>query len=467
MQCRINFGTDGWRSKLDGDFTPENVARVADAIARYLQETRRADRGVFIGYDGRGTSRGLAETCVSVLASAGVECFMPPSPVPTPVAAFSAVRYSLAGSIMITASHNPPEYNGIKFIPHYGGPAMPEITRRIEQLIPQDPPRSIRTRSGKTPVIELNPLEDYLRHLSGILKSGLSGVRVIVDPMYGATSGFSREVLEHLGATVESIRDRAAPDLGGLIPDPIPENLGELRSRVLSSNCDLGIAFDGDGDRLTAVTSSGVFLMVNQLLPLLYIHLLERRSIRGDVARTVATSHLVDRVAASHGQRTIEVPVGFKYIGELLMRKEVVIGGEESGGMSFGLHIPEKDGVASAAMLMESIKSSGLPLGEMYDRLQADYGRFFSGRIDLRGELRGDPIGSVEAALRDKGELLGKVIQSVDRKDGIKILLGDGSWILFRKSGTEDVVRVYAESSEKAFTQSLLDYGRSLVSSFI
>ncbi|MBC7126794.1 MAG: phosphoglucomutase/phosphomannomutase family protein [Candidatus Methanosuratincola petrocarbonis] len=466
MQGKISFGTDGWRSRLDGGFTAANVRRVAFAIAEHMLESGSTGRGVFIGYDGRAQSKVFAEECARVLACKGIASYLPPGPVPTPVAAFSAVRYLLAGSIMITASHNPPEYNGIKFIPEYGGPAMPDVTSGIERRIPAEPP-VIDEAATSGLISELDPYEDYLRHLHGLVKADLSGLRIILDPMHGATAGYASRIFAQMGADVEAVRDTIDPLFGGTIPDPTPENLSGLRSRVIASGSDIGIAFDGDGDRLAAVTRDGVFLAVNQLLPLLYLHLMERRSMVGDAARTVATSHLVDRVAVDHGQKVIEVPVGFKYIGVLLRERAVIIGGEESGGMSFSNHIPEKDGIASAALLMEAVKSSGQSLGDLYNGLASRYGSLRSARLDLRASFRDDIMRLIEGEAAAKREILRRRVAAVNRKDGIKIILEDGSWILFRKSGTENVVRVYAESREEALTAELLSYGKSLVFSFI
>lgn len=466
MQGGIAFGTDGWRSRLDSDFTVENVKRVASAIADYLLESGQTRRGVFIGYDGRSCSKEFAEACALVLASRGIESYLPPGPVPTPVAAFSVVRYSLAGSIMITASHNPPEYNGIKFIPEYGGPAMPEVTGGIERHIPPASP-NVNEQADRSLIFELDPFGDYLRHLYGLVNGDLSGLRIVLDPMHGATSGFASRIFTDMGADVEAVRDVIDPNFGGVIPDPTPENLSGLRSRVMASGSDLGIAFDGDGDRLAAVTSDGTFLAVNQLLPIVYLHLMERRSVIGDAARTVATSHLVDLVASDHGQRAIEVPVGFKYIGVLLRERAVVIGGEESGGMSFSNHIPEKDGMASAALLMEAVKSSGEGLGGLNENLVSRYGRLFSGRLDLRASFEGDIVRLVGVAVASRGEILGRKVVDVNKRDGIKIVLEEGSWMLFRKSGTENVVRVYAESRDAAFTNALLSYGKTMVLGFI
>jgi len=464
MRSRIRFGTDGWRSRVDADFSADNVRRVAKAITDYLISSKSPGKGIFLGYDGRGGSRHFAVACAEVLATNGIESLIPPRSVPTPVAAFTAIKLSLQGSIMITASHNPPAYNGIKFIPHYGGPATTDITESIERMIPVDVPRYERygklERKGLISV--LDPVEDYLSHIQRLLSVDALKIKVTVDPMHGASSGIIDKILSRLNAEVRVVRGNIDPLFGGSIPDPVPSNLNVLRSEVLKSGSALGLALDGDGDRLAAVTEKGTFLMANQLLPLIYLHMNEKRSLKGDAARTVATSHLLDAVATSHGRRVIEVPVGFKYIGALLRERKVVVGGEESGGISIVTHIPEKDGIASALLVIESVVLSGGSLHSIMERIYGMYGRFESARLDLRvdkipeGKLR-----EIEAKIGDS--ILGKRVSSINRMDGLKVMLNDGSWLLFRRSGTENVVRVYAESSKRGDTDALLEFGRRIV----
>jgi phosphomannomutase len=456
----IRFGTDGWRSRMDDDFTDSNVRRVAEGIADYIVATQ--GKRVFVGYDGRARSRNFAEICATVLATNGIESLIPPRPVPTPVSAFAAVRYSLAGAIMITASHNPAIYNGIKFIPYYGGPATNEITAQIEALIPPQAKEfgDLESLMGSGIVTDLDPIEDYISHLKTLLSLKNMKIRVAVDPMHGATSGIIEKILTELGASVRIIRGKIDDQFGGSVPDPVPLNLGDLRNLTLKSGSSLGIALDGDGDRLAVVTDEGRFLMANQLLPLVYLHLLDRRSIFGDAARTVATSHLVDSVAAGKGRKVIETPVGFKYIGELLHEKKVVIGGEESGGLSLITHIPEKDGIASALMVIENILLSGLTLDTIISNITTTFGRFESARLDLR--LPHIPsLSRLEKLLGS--QILGKNVTRINKLDGLKVILDGGSWLLFRASGTENVIRVYSESSSSEATSELLRFGEDAV----
>jgi phosphomannomutase len=463
MEKVIRFGTDGWRSRMNTDFHASNVARVAKAIADHLKGSNNSDRGVFVGYDGRKGSRNFARICAEVLASGGIKSMLPTRPVPTPVSAFAAVKYSLNGAIMITASHNPAAYNGIKFIPSYGGPATTDITTSIEGLISDDSPakEDYQTSLANGMITEHDPLEDYIEHLKSLLIVKELDLRVAVDPMHGATSGILDVILEGMCAGIGILRGKMDPLFGGIVPDPVPANLIELRESVMEDKYGVGLALDGDGDRLAAVTAEGTFLMANQILPILYTHLLEKRGMSGDVARTVATSHLVDKVAEDHSMRVIETPVGFKYIGELLREKSIIIGGEESGGISFAPHIPEKDGIASALLLLESIVQSGSTLQDMIDEIHKKYGALFSARLDLKHFTALDSLNAIESRITPK--MLGGKIEAINRNDGLKLLLEGGSWLLFRLSGTENVVRVYAESRTKEETGKLLEVGKEAV----
>lgn len=463
MSPELKFGTDGWRSRIDADFNDRNVMRVAAGILQYIKKTKGREKGVFIGYDGRSSSRRFAECCAAVISSGGIECFMPPRPMPTPISAYAAVKYSLNGSIMITASHNPPEYNGIKFIPDYGGPATPEITDAIEKLIPKRlDPKNLKSPGMRSGLIsEMDPLPDYLAHLDRLFDLKGNSLKVYVDPMHGATAGIIDAILRHFEVDAKSIRGNLDPNFGGTIPDPTPANLAALRQNVLDTRSDLGVALDGDGDRLSVVTDEGNFLMVNQILPIVYLHLNDIKSLKGDAARTVATSHLIDAICSSRGYRAIEVPVGFKYIGSLLRSKEVSVGGEESGGMSFANHIPEKDGIASTLMVLEHLHATGDPISVAMHKITDEFGSLISSRVDLRTHsIQPNLMSVLESAISSK---LAGAITHVNRMDGLKITFNDGAWVLFRKSGTENVVRVYAESSSKERTDSLLALGKSLL----
>ncbi|MCS7097905.1 MAG: hypothetical protein NZ922_02875 [Candidatus Methanomethyliaceae archaeon] len=447
---KITFGTDGWRSRMDEYFNKENVKLIAKAIAKYVYSTG-FKRGIFIGYDGRYNSNVFARLCAEVLSSFDIPSFLPPRPVPTPVAAFSVLKYSLDGAIMITASHNPPIYNGIKFIPHYGGPATVEITNLIENLI------SKGGENGKIInelIFILNPIDDYIDHLLNLLSSSKLNIKVIIDPMHGSMAGIAEEVLSRIGMKVYVIRGNIDPEFGGCTPDPIPKNLEELRKSILSKEYDIGIAFDGDGDRLAAITNRGLFLLANQILPIIYIHMHDRRKIIGNAARTVATSHLIDFVVKERNHEVFETPVGFKNIAPLLINRKIVIGGEESGGIGFINHIPEKDGLATALLLLEALdyENPQLTLENLYNK----YGRFEFKRLDLHPH-------EFKFNIEGINDIFGKKIINIIKIDGLKIVFNDGSWLLIRKSGTENLIRIYSEARTEYEVESLIDFAKNFL----
>lgn len=450
---KITFGTDGWRSRMDESFNRENVKLVAKAIARYIYSFG-FKRGIFIGYDGRHNSNIFARLCAEVLSSFDIPSFLSPRPIPTPVAAFSVLKYSLDGAIMITASHNPPIYNGIKFIPHYGGPATVEITSSIENLISKEGENG---RIKNELIFMLNPIDDYIDHLIHLLSSNRLNIKVAIDLMHGSTAGIAEEVLSRLGVKTYVIRGNIDPEFGGCTPDPIPKNLEELRKLIFSKECNIGIAFDGDGDRLAAVTDKGLFLLANQILPILYIHLHDRRKIIGNAARTVATSHLIDFVVKERNYEVFETPVGFKNIAPLLINGKIVIGGEESGGISFINHIPEKDGLAAALLLLEasSYENPQITLENLYSK----YGKLEFKRLDLYFH---EPP-SIKLNIEGINDIFGKKIIKTIKVDGLKIVLSDGSWLLIRKSGTENLIRIYSEARTKYEVELLIDFAKNFL----
>ncbi|MDH5806258.1 MAG: hypothetical protein QXW62_00890 [Candidatus Methanomethylicaceae archaeon] len=450
---KIFFGTDGWRSRMDEDFNEENVKLVAKAIAQYIYNSG-FKRGIFIGYDGRYRSHFFAKICAEILSSFEIPSFLSPRPIPTPIAAFSVLKYSLDGAIMITASHNPPIYNGIKFIPHYGGPATINITKAIEDLIE----KTSNIKEGKIKnelIFTLNPIDDYIDHVIRLISINKLNTKIVVDPMHGATSGIIEAILNRLSTKIHVIRGNIDPEFGGCSPDPIPKNLEYLRKEVINKGFDIGLAFDGDGDRIAAITNEGLFLLANQILPLLYIHLHDKRRMIGNAARTVATSHLLDFVVKERGFNIIETPVGFKNIAPLLIDKKILIGGEESGGISFINHIPEKDGLATALLLLEASEFENLQF--MLNSLYNKYGKFEFKRVDLHFQR----TPNIKLDIDESFEIINKKIVNIVKIDGLKIVLNDGSWLLIRKSGTENVIRIYSEARTLNDVELLINFAKS------
>ncbi|SMB91406.1 phosphoglucomutase, alpha-D-glucose phosphate-specific [Thermanaeromonas toyohensis ToBE] len=447
----IKFGTDGWRAIIADEFTFSNVRYVVQAIADYLLE-ETDNRRIVIGYDHRFLAENFAASAAEVLAGNGFTVFLPEKAIPTPVTAFAVRSLEAAGAIMFTASHNPPEYHGLKFIPSYAGPAVPEITSKIEERIalkPQIKHLNLDMARKKGLLQAFDPQERYLKHLEGLLDMeilGRSGLKIIVDPLYGAGLGYLENLLSRAGCQVESIHNWRDPLFGGRLPDPSARGLEELAERVRLQGAHLGLALDGDADRFGVVDSDGTYLTANQVLFLVLAHLVEVRGKRGGVARTVATTHLLDRLARAYGLEVEETPVGFKYIAQALLHKGCILGGEESGGLSIEGHIPEKDGILATGLVAEIRARSGCPLKHLLAELLKRYGPLFSERLDIHVSPESkkkvlNKLTHYEPARLGEQPVVGRVTI-----DGVKFLLADGSWALIRPSGTEPLFRVYIEA---------------------
>ncbi len=463
---QIKFGTSGWRGILAEDFTLDNVRIVTQAIADFLRAEKSAAQGLVVGHDSRFMGERFARETARVLAGSGVPVFICKRDTPTPVIAYEIMRRGTAGAINFTASHNPCEYNGIKFSTAWGGPALPEVTAEIERLANamlgevcyRDMPLDQAVRAGL--VEEIDPMPAYLevlRQKVDLEAIGRSGMTVVFDPMYGAGRDYVDNLLVEAGLLVQTINGSRDPYFGGLPPDPSPAHLNDLISRVKSDNrIVLGLATDGDADRYGIVDADGSFIEPNYILALLYDYLIRRKGESGDAARSVATSHFIDAVAAHHGYAVRETPVGFKYIGEFIRDNEIVIGGEESAGLSLRGHVPDKDGVLACLLVAEMVAVEGKTISQLLADLYRRVGEFHTARKNLRLSMElADKIDSKLAS--PPGLLAGKQVKELVTTDGVKMILDDGSWALFRKSGTEPVVRVYTEAGSHAELTSLTD----------
>ncbi|GAW93144.1 phosphoglucomutase/phosphomannomutase family protein [Calderihabitans maritimus] len=469
---RIAFGTDGWRAVMAEDFTFDNVRIVAQAIAAYLLQKEIYRQGIVVGYDNRFLSEKFALAVAEVLAGNEIPVFLTERATPTPVVAFAVKHFQAAGAVMLTASHNPPEYNGIKFIPEYAGPAVPEVTRQIEEevlrvLNTRDvrrlPEKDARDRGLIRPV---EPMGAYIKHLSKLIDFkaiGGAGLAVVVDPLYGAGIGYLETILKKAGCRVEVIHGYRDPLFGGHLPDPNGNILAELRERVLETGADLGLALDGDADRFGVIDRDGSFYRPNQILYLLLVHLVKNKGWRGRVARTVATTHMLDRIAKKYGLEVEETPVGFKYIGQSLLHRGSILGGEESGGLSIRGHLPEKDGILANLLIVELVAVTGKSLQEITDEVGREVGLLISERLDL-------PV-SPEEKERILQELRGwmpeeiggqKVIRRVT-VDGGKQIMADDSWVLIRPSGTEPLFRLYVEGNSEEQVRSIQQQVREML----
>lgn len=463
---QIKFGTSGWRGILAEDFTLENVRIVTQAIADFLLAEKCAERGLVVGHDSRFMGERFARETARVLAGSGVPVFICKDDTPTPVIAYEIMRRGTSGAINFTASHNPYDYNGIKFSTAWGGPALPEVTAEIERLANamlgevcyRDMPLDQAVRSGL--VEEIDPMPDYLdvlRKKVDLEAIGRSGMTVVFDPMYGAGRDYVDNLLVEAGLLVQTINGSGDPYFGGLPPDPSPTHLNDLITRVKSDKrIVLGLATDGDADRYGIVDADGSFIEPNYILALLYDYLLRRKGESGDAARSVATSHFIDAVAAHHGFVARETPVGFKYIGEFIRDDEIVIGGEESAGLSLRGHVPDKDGVLACLLVAEMVAVEGKTIGQLLADLYSRVGEFHTARKNLHLSIElADKIGAKLASPPD--QLAGKKVKELVTTDGVKMILDDGSWALFRKSGTEPVVRVYTEAGSQQELTSLTE----------
>jgi len=454
----IRFGTDGWRSLMDVDFTINNVKAVAQAIADYVISRGLARYGVVVGYDSRRGSKEYAKACAEVLTGNGVLTYMTATDVPTPLVAFATVRLRAGGAIMITASHNPPDYNGIKFIPHYGGPASTEITQEIEGLIAKAEVRTldIEEADKRGLIAYVDFREEYLDWILSLVDRNAiqrARLKVLVNSLHGSVVGVLDEALMRLGCEVKRMRCEKDPAFGGLTPDPtLPESVRDMRDFM--GGVDVGLATDGDGDRASAYSETHI--TPNTLFPILLKHMLNK-GVRGGVVRTVATTHMVDEVATKNGLRVYEVPVGFKNIAPHLLMGEAIMGGEESGGFGYKWHVPEKDGILTCLYIVEALATSGKRrLEELIHEMSKEIKLMHSvrGKVDVE---RPQEIRGLLAGLEPQS-IGGLRVKEVCRIDGAKFVTEKG-WVLIRPSGTEPVVRVYAESEEPKVAEALLAWG--------
>lgn len=470
----IKFGTSGWRGIIAEDFTFAGVRAVGQAIGEYVvaEEPGAKGRGLVVGYDPRFLSEAFAAETAGVLAAQGIRVFLTDRDTPTPVIAYEIIRRRAAGGIIITASHNPPEWNGVKFSAAWGGPALPVATKRIEAradaILAEGGGSGPRPGGGEASrlIERIDPRESYLARLRTLVD--LSAIRqarlkVAVDPLYGSGRGYLDRLLQEAGCDVILLHDQRDPYFGGRPPEPSAEGLRELAARVVESGAHLGVATDGDADRFGLVDADGSFLEPNYFLGLLLGHLVSGRGWTGGVARSVATSHLVDAVAGRLDIPVFETPVGFKYIGELIAQDKVVLGGEESAGLSVRGHVPEKDGILACLLAAELVAvHGGGRLAEQLQALYAEVGTILTRRVNCH--LPPTAVAGLGARLDEAPKRLAdRAVIQVNRLDGVKMILEDGSWLLVRPSGTEPVVRLYAEASTERQLEALIGEGQRLI----
>ena len=463
----IRFGTSGWRGIIGEDFTFENVRIATQGIANYLKHSGQKGSGVIVAWDTRFLSEKFAAEAAKILAFNDIKAFLCTRDVPTPCAAFETVRRKAMGAINFTASHNPPEYNGLKFSTSNGAPALPEITEEIEREIHAVQQKGERLDVyEKTELIEeIDPKDRYLTELrskidvDAIRKSGL---RIAIDSLYGTSRDYLDYFLLESGVEVKIIHNYRDPYFGGFSPECSEKNLSDLRKVVTEEKFDLGLATDGDADRFGIIDDRNRFVAANTILSLLAVYLKRERNIPGGFARSVATTHLIDSIARKLDVPVYETPVGFKFIGELILEDKIALGGEESAGMSMYRHLPEKDGILACLLVAEMVARRGKKISALIEEMHTEFGFFYSKRVDLK--LTEQLKESLAAKLADPPELVdGMKVRSVNKTDGVKLIFDNNNWLLFRLSGTEPVARVYVEACTPKDLKHLLDSGKKFV----
>jgi phosphoglucomutase len=459
----IRFGTSGWRAIIADEFNFLNVKLVTEAICSYLNENLDNNQSnLIVGHDSRFMGENFAEVAAEIAKRSGFRVLLCEGPTPTPTISHAIRNEKAAGGINFTASHNPPEYQGIKFSTADGAPGLPEITKVIENLIENG--SNLEERSGGS-IERYDARPGYLDDLKTKIRfdqiADAKG-RYAYDALWGTGRGYLDKTLRDNGLEVETIHDWRDVTFGGRSPEPGEEHLDELREKVKVNNLTLGLATDGDGDRFGIIDSNGAFITPNELVALLSDYLAESRGWTEGIARSVATTHMVDRVAASRGLKLYETPVGFKFIGELINKDEIILGGEESAGLSIKGHYPEKDGILACLLAAEAVAACGMSLTEQLNELYKRVGRLESGRIGVK--LTDEIAQSLKEKLsREPSEIGGRKIEKINRIDGVKFIFTDGSWMLMRPSGTEPLVRIYAEAEKSEDLEVLLEQGRNYI----
>jgi phosphoglucomutase len=451
MLTQITFGTSGWRAVMAEEFTFANVWRAVGGIARYVASQKPQGARVIVGRDPRFLGETFCSMAAKILAAHGITPVMVSEPAPTPAFAFAVIQSHADGVINFTASHNPPEYNGIKFSTPDGCPALPEVTGKIEAEIAAGDAAVARdvTDNVKGPLQEsLDVKPGYLKRLGEIVDLEVirkANLQVCFDPMWGSARGYSDGLLHEAGVKIATVHDYRDVLFGGHAPEPDDHLLQDLREKMRTTGAHIGIATDGDADRFGIVDADGTFLQPNYVIALLFDYLVESRGWKNGVAKSVATTNLINAIAKARGVELFETPVGFKYIGELIMQDKIAIGGEESAGLSIRHHVPEKDGVLAGLLCCEMVARRGKSLGEQLQALCNQVGSYYPRRENFR--LTPEVKAKFTEKLRfDPREFCGRGVSEVVRTDGLKLVFDDGSWVCYRLSGTEPVVRVYSEA---------------------
>ena len=468
---QIKFGTDGWRGIIADDFTFANVRTAAEALATYIHTKEDPTKGICIGYDTRFGSKAFARACAEVAAASGIPVLMANDVTPTPALSYGVRQQGAAGGIMITSSHNPPQWNGVKYKASYGGAGKPSIMTEIESYLGQAAPRA----SQAAPIRDFDFLPEYIAALERFVDLDLiakSGMKLAIDSMYGTGGIILSDIFTRIGVEHVQIRANADPLFPGINPEPIEPHIRALGEAVVAHRCDSGLCTDGDADRIGAVDEHGNFVDPHKIFSILLSWVLRRKGWPGAVTRAVNTTKMLDRIAAKYGRELIEHGIGFKYVCDLMLEREILMGGEEAGGIGFQRHLPERDGLLNALLLANVMAEEHKTLGQLVEDLQQEYGEHHYGRIDLHipNEIKQTALARAKALKAGDVAFDGMTILRQETKDGIKFFLHNPeakikpnaaeTWILLRASGTEPLLRIYTESTSKETVARLLESAR-------
>jgi phosphomannomutase len=469
MPQEIKFGTDGWRGIIADDFTFDNVRRVARAIASYVLKYEESQHGVIVGYDARFASPRAAQVVAEELSAAGIPVKLANDYTPTPAVSYAVKQRGAAGGVMVTSSHNPWNWNGVKFKGNFGGSATPAIMKRIEEELAA----GAAPKGNKPALEELDLKKPYIAAVCDFADMDLiskTKFKFAVDAMYGSGRGVLSGIFAEHGVQHVAIREELNPLFPGINPEPIEPNLKLLQDTVVREKCDAGLAVDGDADRIGAVAEDGGFVDSHKIFCVLLRWLLERKKWPGDVVRAFNTTRMLDRIAAKYGRTLRETPIGFKYVADLMMEHEILIGGEESGGIGYSRFLPERDGVLNCLLLANVMAEEKKPLGQLVADLQREFGPHYYGRRDLHipEDVKQNAI---QRARADSTQTLGRYrVLKKENLDGVKFFLdaptnGNGAeaWALFRASGTEPLLRFYTEASSPELVNEILASGEAFV----
>jgi phosphomannomutase len=472
MNLPIKFGTDGWRGVIADTFTFENVRYAAQATADYLKTVQGAEPAVFVGFDVRFQSRNFALAAAEVLAGNGLRVVMMDRSYPTPYVSFEVRRRKFAGGVMITASHNPAAFNGFKVKAHFGGSATPAITAKIEAAVAALYER--RQSGGHRPPLQseieaVGPEKYYFDHLKSLVdwdRISKSRLKIVVDSMHGCGGYILEELLRDTSCSVQTIRGNPDPLFGGINPEPMMPQLEPLGEAVRKSGSHVGLATDGDADRLGIVDETGQYVNTLQTLSLLLLHTYRNKGWRGAVARTYSQSLLIPRITSKLGLQLYECPIGFKNIGELMLENEILIGGEESGGIGLSRHLPERDGIFINLLFLDLLAASGKSCTQLIRDMWNEFGEFHYGRRDLHVPIESGQAVIDKLKTAPPGTFAGRRVQEIGKLDGVKVFLEKDSWILFRQSGTEPLLRVYCEAPTEQAVAEIMSSGLKFVEQF-